>query len=275
MLTGIVRENQNFFAVKEDFVFSNINDKTRSVLSRLLEVLSSLQFAKLGRFLYVKDGSGTININMQPFDLRVGDVLVIPENTYFELKDMSNDFNAQAVSFKDLPVSFLRCTQLRLPEKDRLCIEKYLDLVWNTLQREEPSTKTIEYLLSALMNDLMLFQQEHEAHSGRQMSRSEQLLQQFFDLVTKHGATQRKVGFYADILCVSPNHLSSVVKRQSGQTVLQWLNAQTVLEAKALLKHSNLSVYEVAERLGFESATFFSRFFKRETGMSPRAYRTV
>ena len=83
----------------------------------------------------------------------------------------------------------------------------------------------------------------------------------------------RTVKAYADFLYVSPNHLSAIVRKESGRSVMDWLNAHCILRAQVLLRHSDLSVYEVAEQLGFQSATFFSRFFRRETGQTPSAYR--
>jgi AraC-like DNA-binding protein len=77
----------------------------------------------------------------------------------------------------------------------------------------------------------------------------------------------------AEQLLLTPNHLSAVVRQQSGQTVMQWLNERTILQAKVLLKHSEMSNSEIAFQLGFNEATLFSRFFRRETGMSPKEYR--
>jgi len=98
-------------------------------------------------------------------------------------------------------------------------------------------------------------------------------MQHFLDLVAAHGATERKVAFYAEQLRLTPNHLSSVIRQQSGQTVMQWLNERTILQAKVLLKHSDLSSSDIAFRLGFTEATLFSRFFRRETDMTPKEYR--
>ena len=98
-------------------------------------------------------------------------------------------------------------------------------------------------------------------------------MQHFLDLVAAHGATERKVAFYVEQLRLTPNHLSSVIRQQSGQTVMQWLNERTILQAKVLLKHSDLSSSDIAFRLGFTEATLFSRFFRRETDMTPKEYR--
>ena len=54
---------------------------------------------------------------------------------------------------------------------------------------------------------------------------------------------------------------------------MDWLNAHCILRAQVLLRHTDLSIYQIADTLGFQSATFFSRFFHRETGITPKEYR--
>jgi AraC-like DNA-binding protein len=64
-----------------------------------------------------------------------------------------------------------------------------------------------------------------------------------------------------------------VVRRQSGQSVMQWVNRRIAMQAKLLLRHSDRTVADIAFDLRFENASFFTRFFRRETGLSPSEYR--
>ena len=79
--------------------------------------------------------------------------------------------------------------------------------------------------------------------------------------------------FYADRLCLSPRYLSSVIRDVSGRTVVEWVNQAVILEAKVLLKHSDLLTYQIADELHFPNPSFFSKFFKRMTGMTPQEYQ--
>lgn len=54
---------------------------------------------------------------------------------------------------------------------------------------------------------------------------------------------------------------------------MDWLNEKTLLQAKVLLRHSDLMIYEIADRLGFPEPTAFNRYFKREAGMTPLEYK--
>lgn len=81
------------------------------------------------------------------------------------------------------------------------------------------------------------------------------------------------VPFYAERLALTPNHLSAVVRLQSGLSVMDWLHRTTVTEAKRLLKHSDLMIYEIADQLQFPEPTAFNRYFKHQTGITPLEYR--
>ena len=270
MLNGFVKSNSEAF-ISNEFVF--FRNMLSAVKQSMLDKVNSPQYVEVGRLTRVLSGTATFRINLLPYNLQKGDVFIITENTYIEITDVSADFNVQAFSFKHLPISFPRSTQLRLPNKDFERIGRYMDLIWEVLHKENFSMQTVEYLQSALFNDLKHIQQQSEKQSTQQLSRSEQIMQRFLDLVAEFGATQRNVKFYAKQLLLTPNHLSAVVRQQSGQTVMQWLNERTILQAKVLLKHSEMSNSEIAFQLGFNEATLFSRFFRRETGMSPKEYR--
>ena len=98
-------------------------------------------------------------------------------------------------------------------------------------------------------------------------------MSRFFTLLRQHGTTQRNIPFYANKLALTANHLSDVVRQQSGLSVMDWLNRTTTTEAKVLLKHSDLMIYEIGERLNFPEPTAFNRYFKKQVGMTPLQYR--
>ncbi|MDF7813870.1 AraC family transcriptional regulator [Hymenobacter sp. YC55] len=93
--------------------------------------------------------------------------------------------------------------------------------------------------------------------------------------IEHHYKTLRDVAAYARLLHLSANHLNTVIKAQSGKTVLQHLHERQLLEAKRLLYHTERSVKEIAFELGFQDAAYFTRFFKRLTGVTPLHYRTA
>lgn len=85
---------------------------------------------------------------------------------------------------------------------------------------------------------------------------------------------RHEVSAYAAMLNLSAGHLSEVVKTQSGRPAIKHIHERLVLEARRLLFHTGTSLKEIAFDLGFSDASYFNRFFKRETGATPADYRS-
>ena len=104
-------------------------------------------------------------------------------------------------------------------------------------------------------------------------SRKEDLLIKFIQILEDNFRTERSVTFYADKLCVTPKHLSAVLKEISEKTAGEWIDLRVILEAKLLLRSTGLNVQEISTQLNFANQSFFGKYFKHLTGMSPRDYR--
>jgi AraC family transcriptional activator of pobA len=102
---------------------------------------------------------------------------------------------------------------------------------------------------------------------------SQQLFQRFNKLVEEKFIELHKVNEYADLLNVSPNYLSESIKKITGKTAGEQIQDRLILEAKRLLLHSAVSAKEVAYQLNFNDPSYFSRFFKTNTGVSPEEFR--
>ena len=96
----------------------------------------------------------------------------------------------------------------------------------------------------------------------------------FHNDLAQHFREHRDVSFYAEKACLSSKHFSAVVKQETGHTAAYWIHRQVVAEAKMLLHvRRDLSLQVIADILGFEEQSTFSRYFRRETGMSPSDFR--
>ena len=105
------------------------------------------------------------------------------------------------------------------------------------------------------------------------LSKSEQISKNFNRLVMQNYTTQRNVAWYAKQLGITQAHMSAIVKQCTGKTCLEIITAMVIMDAKAQLKSTDLSIHDIAYTLNFTNMSFFGKYFKRYVGMSPLEYR--
>lgn len=106
-----------------------------------------------------------------------------------------------------------------------------------------------------------------------QLSRKEELMEQFLHLLFEYVKEKHLVTFYAGKLFITPQYLSSVLNELSGKSANKWIDEALIAEAKLLLKTPQVTVQEVADMLHFSDQSTFGKFFKKHVGLSPTEYR--
>jgi AraC-like DNA-binding protein len=114
-----------------------------------------------------------------------------------------------------------------------------------------------------------IFKQESDENS----THYEIVAEKFMRLVQTHYKQERSLEFYANQLYLTPKHLAKVIKETTNKTANDWIDEHVVLEAKALLKSTNMTAQQIADELNFSDQSFFGKYFKRHTGVSPREYK--
>lgn len=100
------------------------------------------------------------------------------------------------------------------------------------------------------------------------------LTKEFKQLLEKNFLKEKSVAFYAQQLATHPNHLNATIKNAIGKTCSELIHDRIILEAKCLLQSTELSVKEIAAYLSFEDSSYFSKYFKKLTNLSPLDYRS-
>lgn len=104
-------------------------------------------------------------------------------------------------------------------------------------------------------------------------NRSQQITSSFLCLIEEHFQTRKRVQDYADILELSPKHLSETIKESLDKTALFFIHQRIIKEIQYLLVYSSMSIKQIASSLHFENSSEMGRFFKRYEGLSPRNYQ--
>lgn len=104
-------------------------------------------------------------------------------------------------------------------------------------------------------------------------SRQDDIFTDFIQLLALNYKKHRDLKFYSSALCITSKYLSSAVKAVSGQSATEWIDSYVLQEAKILLRTSALSIQMISSELGFPNQSFFGKYFKHHTDMSPLTYR--
>lgn len=242
-------------------------------------------------FLYCYSGQIIYQINMIEHHLKQHDMLFIQENAIVEI--IVNDLNVQLigivfdknhfpskVGMKDYLVlheMMAKYPMVHLGKAQTATILsacRHLEEVAKDQQNKFSSDLVKAYMkvlylhCATAMNELD--QSESITHEPRRLL----ILRRFFDLVEQYFIKERQIQFYADKLCLSPKYMSQVISQSSGKLAGEWIRERVILEAKLLLLDGHHNAQQVADALNFSSQSFFGKYFKAATGMSPKAYIT-
>lgn len=231
------------------------------------------------RIVCVLQGAATYRVNLLQYIIHAGEVAVVPAQSIVSMERADDDFAAEVLAVSEQLDSFTAkpiedVVVLTPKEQDRERIALYIHLIAQQLSRSSTPEAVVGHLATSLWMDLgELCRRTTAKQEATHLTRGEELFKRFIALVTTHGTQEHTIAFYADRLCVTPNHLSAVIRQQSGQTVQDWINRRILQEAQVLLLHTDMTVYAIAEELHFSDVTVFNRYIKKHLGLSPRVYR--
>lgn len=140
-------------------------------------------------------------------------------------------------------------------------------------------TQSREMILKGLLHILATVLQDYRRENGKEdtpLSPRQELFIRFHQAVVEHFRQSREVRFYADLFCLTPKHFATIIKQQTGITASQWISSYVMIQAKTLLRHQQqLTVQQIALRLGFPDQASFSRYFRSNEGVSPTEFREM
>lgn len=143
-------------------------------------------------------------------------------------------------------------------------------LVRTSLPLQETLIASLTETLAGMVASALLSSQSLPGIAG---SHKYHIVTHFRKLVAAHSRSIKQVKDYAALLNISPLYLNEVVKAVTGFQASYWIAQELLLEAKRLLHYTMLDVRQIAYELGYEDHAYFSRFFKKHTGMTALEFR--
>ena len=278
---NIVRHNE-FRFINAEFGFVTSFSKMETTIFKIGQPYRLQE----GRIAIITNGRARVLINLIEYIFRPNYISLIAPGSIIQIIETSQDFDAHMMAIEQnfLPVSgkeeffahFLqRKKNLLLPltSTEQVQIENFITVMWNVLQEPIFRKEVIQHLLAGLLYNIEYIAKNKGQSESSPLTHQNDIFQRFISLVNTYSKTERNVSFYADKLCLTPRYLNTVIRQASQQTVMDWINQSIILEAKVLLKHSNRLVYQISDELNFPNPSFFSKFFKRMTGITPQEYQ--
>jgi len=165
---------------------------------------------------------------------------------------------------------------LQIPWEKMFYIQSFKKYLKELYQFKETPLhdRIVRILLFALIIETMNnYPSEEISNSPSKKEQQKYIVCRFFALLRDTHPVERRVTYYANALNITPHYLSYNIKKITMVPVNKWINNAVLLEAKKMLKLSDLSIQEIAENLKFLSTSYFISFFRKETGMTPLSYR--
>lgn len=240
----------------------------------------------------ITQGEAKVSIDYTAYDIAPGSFLtILPAHSIYVGKT-SPDFRGQLLIITHAfleecnlikqRISMLHYMQIRkapcllLEPDERRLLEGYYRAIRRKIREQdhffhkEVIQNTVEGMFLEVGN---LMAKRLGPLGTPQLTRREELFDQFLQLLFAHCTREHAVAFYADKLCISPQYLSLILKELTGKSANKWIDDALLIEAKKLLKAPQATVQQVADALHFSDQSTFGKFFKKHIGISPMEYR--
>lgn len=235
-------------------------------------------------------GSAKIKVDMVEYDLKEPTNLIrIIAGQILMIEQMSDDFDGVVVimsnSFVESMLVYMNnalpfnvatrsnCVK-HLNNSEVDLSDMFLKAIAQVLRNQTNPhlDRVLQHVMMAIFYSSEEIRNQLETESGAYTS-ADAISKEFMRLVKDNFRSERQLQFYADKLCITPRYLSRVVKECTGSSAADWIERYVVLEARALLKSTSMTIQQISDELNFPSQTFFGKYFKRRVGMSPKLYR--
>jgi len=235
--------------------------------------------------LLCKANGGSIIIDSKEYMIPQSSVIVLPSNHIISninslLIEQSNAIAISEDYILNMPspidtniFSYSRCMSvIKIADEKFDDLQSYYRFIYKeSKEQSKYQVEIIRSLFFALILEIIAeYEKVFNTIDKPSNIKANNLSDRFFRLLATNYKTNRTVKFYADKLNLTPKYLSTAIKRATGRPILVWIHEAILIEAKMLLRTTDMTVQEIADQLNFSSSSAFVQFFKKHTGKTPR-----
>ncbi len=255
----------------------------------LSDILSNIKYFSI---LLVRKGSVIIQINETKKELIAHKLIVIPVKSFCKVLNIDNESEVLVTLFtsefafknsiRKSHIGYFELFIMRFPKKISLK-NKEVFFMTNLFKFLDNNSKDTSHLFQKekllFSFNLLVYEiagiyfKKVQNTDGIKHTKKEKLVLRFLKLLEPNCRKQHQVTFYSDTLFITVGHLNRTVKEVTGKTAKQLIEEAIIIEAKILLQDDTLTISEIIEELEFGDLSFFGKFFKKHTFMSPTEYR--
>lgn len=272
--------SENCFRIGEDVLLMEVNHP--------IETTEGPYRTDMTTAIVYEKGHADIVVDMHPYHVEAPCIVFILQNSIYQTIFNSDDISAKIVvmskSFTD--DLFSNLATVRGIENDirRSAVSKISDNEkemfsdYYTMLKKLAASPLMQYKQEAAkhLTLAMFYGYSHIKHSqtASESPKGKKLIYgRFLDILTKYHKQERNINFYAEKLCISTQYLSECIKKQSGKTAQEVIEEYVITQAKSMLLSSEMSIQQISDELHFPTQSAFGKYFKRVTGLSPKAYK--
>lgn len=243
-------------------------------------------------FLLCVRGSCKISIHLTQYEMDAGSLAIIFPGVYFQILGQTPEcrFMYIGIAQRTVESSYMfsqtieytphildRPVMKLSPEISKIFMDGFMAVIRTTRLKQD------------LLNDMqigMLYTQllmtaynasplNAPGRNNNPYSRNREIVKELVRYIIQYYKKERNVAFYAEKMHLSPQHLSTTVKKVTDKTLTDLISSFIIRDAQAKLRSTEMTIQEIAYSLNFSDISFFGKYFKRYTGMSPKKYRNA
>lgn len=194
--------------------------------------------------------------------------IIISVKFFFESIRNVGDVSSLLLLSRNFPV-------IKLSQEETETFQSYFYLLKTKAadKQNKYRRKLVSTLILAMFYDLSNVVQRMLNTDSMRQTRAEIIFTKFIKLLEGNFKQERRVGWYAEQLNITPKYLSETIKNVSRRTPNEWIDNYVTIEMRIQLRNSTKSIKEIAEEMNFANQSFLGKYFKEHVGISPSEYR--